>query len=169
MNNYCTNCGKKLEEGKLVCDNCNVPIIDLSSDYSYDLYRKKRNKNRMKMVGICFLSAIVFILSKITIDKVKAKKIQNKYVDSYISENYNFSTYDVHLKRMGQCKIYSCDENDYNCGLGSLCCFDRYLENESCKSYTYYVYSSEKDFLVTVYYRNNTYDVIEGESIYGYE
>ena len=29
MNNYCTNCGKKLENKAIKCDECNTYVIDL--------------------------------------------------------------------------------------------------------------------------------------------
>jgi len=48
MNNYCTNCGKRLSEDELVCTNCNTTIIDLPHGYEYIPPKEKKRKEKRK-------------------------------------------------------------------------------------------------------------------------
>ena len=33
MNNYCTNCGKKLKENTIMCEKCRTPVVDIEKNY----------------------------------------------------------------------------------------------------------------------------------------
>jgi len=54
MNNYCTNCGKKLKESDLVCNKCKTPIVDLEKNHLME------NKGSLPLVFISIV--VVFIM-----------------------------------------------------------------------------------------------------------
>ena len=65
MNNYCTNCGEKLEKNDLVCNYCNVPIVDLPYNYYYiSPEKKEKTRKILTIIVICILCAIAFCFVK---------------------------------------------------------------------------------------------------------
>ena len=55
MNNYCTNCGHKLNSKDIVCPKCNLAIVDDREELN-----KKRNKKIIK-IGLIILYIILSI------------------------------------------------------------------------------------------------------------
>lgn len=77
MNNYCTNCGKKLKKDELVCKNCHTAIIDLpyNSDYK-SIKKNKRTKNILIAISIFILCISVIRFAKLIIYKIKINELQ---------------------------------------------------------------------------------------------
>ena len=61
MNNYCTNCGKKLGIGEIVCKRCHTPIVDIPDEEKAFLKNNKR-------YDIFYFLKIIFLI--IVIDLV---------------------------------------------------------------------------------------------------
>ena len=61
MNNYCTNCGKKLNKGEFVCQHCNTPIIDLPYNYIYKSPKKKK-LNKILIATMSILLSLIIII-----------------------------------------------------------------------------------------------------------
>ena len=57
MNNYCTNCGNKLNKKDIKCDNCGTAVIDLSY-----LKRKKNTKTIAIVFGIIVLVILFYLV-----------------------------------------------------------------------------------------------------------
>ena len=84
MNNYCTNCGNKLNKNDLVCQNCNTPIIDLPYNYIY----KSPQKKRINKILIISLSTLVSLIILIILGYIlKINVLKTKYVEKYILDN----------------------------------------------------------------------------------
>ena len=171
MNNYCTNCGKKLEKDELVCKKCNTPIVDLPHDYVYTSPEKeKRNKNIFKIfliINFCLLIIIFLILGVKGNEKHKVNNLQKRYVEPYLNKNYGSGNYSVRYDSSGKCIISgNCYRND-SCNFGGGCQEYEYLDRAQCKSYYYYVNTTHKDFVVTVVKKKNNISVVEGRNIYG--
>ncbi len=169
MNNYCTNCGKKLEKDDLVCKNCNTPIVDLPYNYDYKSPEtKKRTRKILTILGICIVCVIVFFFAKGVINKIKISKLQKEYIEPYLKENYSNLNYSIKYDSSGKCIISGNCYFDPVMGCdGGACQEYQYLDEDNCKSYYYSIKSDEKDFLLTVVNRNNHFYVVKGENIYG--
>ena len=57
MNNYCTNCGKKLKRIDIKCSECGTAVIDVK------YLKGKKNKNDLKVYAIAFGGVVFMILS----------------------------------------------------------------------------------------------------------
>ncbi len=169
MNNYCTNCGKKLEKDDLACKACNTPIIDLPYNYDYKSPEKKETTRKiLTILGICILCVIVFFIAKDVINRIKISKMQKEYIEPYLKENYSNLNYSIKYNSSGKCIISGNCYFDPVMGCdGGACQEYKYLDDNNCKSYYYSIKSDTKEFLLTVVNRNNHFFVVEGKNIYG--
>ena len=102
MNNYCTNCGKKLEKDDLICKNCNTPIIDIPHNYNK---KKEKTKKTLIKIGKYMLFIVAFFLTIIFINKIKINKLQKEYVEPYLKEHYSNLNYSIKYNYSGKCII----------------------------------------------------------------
>ena len=174
MNNYCTNCGKKLEKNELVCKNCNTSIIDLPYNYVYKSPKKKKmQKNILIIIGVCILCFLVFSFSKKIIEKVKIDKLQKNYVEPYLERNYSNVNYSIKYDSSGKCIISGDCYFDPSMGCdGHVCHQYEYLNENECKSYYYHIKTdddidADNEFIITVFNKDDLYSVVEGKNIYG--
>lgn len=170
MNNYCTNCGKKLEKDELVCKKCNTPIVDLPDNYVYvSPERKKLNKIILKLliiIGICLLVIALIFFCLNVFNKHKVNNYQKKYVEPYLDKKYGNGNYSVNYDSSGKCIISGECERDYSFDC-EYCEEYQYLDRSQCKAYYYNVASNDKNFIVTVVKKKYSVDVVEGKNIYG--
>lgn len=169
MNNYCTNCGNKLEIDDLVCKTCNAPIIELPYNYDYKSPEKKeRTRKTLTIICICLLCVITFCFAKGVINKIKVSKMQKEYVEPYLKENYSNLNYSIKYDSSGKCIVSGDCYFDPAMGCdGGACREYTYLDKNDCKSYYYSIKSDTKEFILTVVDRNNQFSVVEGKNIYG--
>ncbi|MDD6879521.1 MAG: hypothetical protein PUD59_04775 [bacterium] len=169
MNNYCTNCGTKLEKNELVCKNCNIPIVDLPYNYKYKSpERRKKIKRNLIIISVCTLFIVAFIFSKNIIKKIKVNKLQREYVEPYLKENYASLNYSVKYVSSGQCIISGeCSSNLFSGCEGGYCEEYEYLDKKDCKSYYYSVKTDTESFKITVFNKDNKFTVVKGVNIYG--
>lgn len=181
MNNYCTHCGKKLEEGEQICQNCNTPIYKLSPDNLKTSSKKLKCWEMIliiifSIVFICFIICFIYIggdifeknFQKQKIEK-EAKNLQKEYVEPYLKENYVDAEYKVEFFEKSQCVISGTCEHDPVLGCdGGLCEEYQYLSESECTSYFYYIYVGEnREFLLTAVQKGDETYVVEGTNIYG--
>lgn len=166
MNNYCTNCGEKIEKNELVCKKCNTPIIDLSEYYENNL-KNKQSKKIYIIVIILVIFIIVVYFVFLGIKLFKPKSLEKKYIKPYVEGKYHLSEYTTNLEYFGECLYDYCHDEEINCGCGTACCNDLYIK-KGCKSYIYKIVSDDKEFFVTVFYYKNKYHVIDGKEVKDY-
>jgi hypothetical protein len=169
VNNYCTNCGKKLMKSDLICNNCNTPIIELPYNYKFvDSRKRKFIRVMLIIIGIIILCLIgVFIANNIT-NKLTIKRLQNNYIEPYLEENYTSEKYSITYDSVGKCIISGNCIFDPAMGCdGGTCQRYKYLDENECKSYYYSVKIEDKEFTLTVVNQNNNFYVVEGKNIYG--
>ena len=169
MNNYCTNCGKKLKHNELVCKNCQTPIVDLPYDYEYKSPQKAKLLKVILIIIVIFLLCILSIfIAKTLIQKNKVNSLQNNYVEPYLQQNYPNTNYSIEFDYSGKCIISgNCYFDPVQGCDGGACQEYEYLSDEDCQSYYYNVSTAKTNFVVTVVYKDNTYYVVEGRNIYG--
>lgn len=81
MNNFCTNCGKKLENNVIKCDECNTYVIDLEAIYKKELFRMVSI-----IIGVLVLGIIVTIICYNLYYKNLNKSIYKKYLKDDFKE-----------------------------------------------------------------------------------
>lgn len=169
MNNYCTNCGKKLVKDELVCKACNTPIIDLPYNYDYKpLEEKARMRKILIIIGIGIVFVIAFYFAKGVISRIKISKMQKEYIEPYLKENYSNLNYSIKYDLSGKCIISGNCYFDPVMGCdGGSCQEYEYLDENDCKSYYYFIKSDTTEFILTVVEKNNQFSVVEGRNIYG--
>lgn len=97
MNNYCSNCGKKLKPRVYCCPDCKTPVIDLSK-----IYPKKENKisnTFLKVIGIIMLVAGVIVVALI----ITAFAFKYKYVKPYLKSTYGDNVESIKFVSIGRC------------------------------------------------------------------
>lgn len=171
MNNYCTNCGKKLEKDELVCKKCNTPIVELPYNYVYKSPSKIKLEDKVltiiSIVLVIIVAIFLVIIVVIFINKNKVNNIQKKYVEPYLNKNYGSDNYSVKYDSSGKCIISGDCYSSGSCNFGGTCIEYEYLDRFQCKSYYYRVNTKYKDFIVTVVKKKNGINVVEGRNIYG--
>ncbi len=177
MNNYCTNCGHKLNSKDIVCPKCNLAIVDDREELN-----KKRNKKIIK-IGLIILVCFMFLY---IIYNIINFCIVKRYINNVMSK-YDYDK--VKLSKIEQCKVCSgsCDGN---------CTNYQYVIN--CHKYTFQInvdndviYASANyniankypsdletfDYIIKDYYSNKNiinnyfkfdYDKIEQKNSYTY-
>ena len=166
MNDYCANCGRKLEKEELICKECNTPIID----YDYKLSKETmQNIKIIIIIGSFILCVITFFFLKIIIHNIKVDKMQNEYIEPYLKENYSSLNYSIKYNSSGKCIISGDCYFDPMMGYdgGGMCQVYEYLDDRSCKSYYYFIESDSREFILTVVNKDNKFFVVEGRNIYG--
>ena len=168
LNNYCTNCGKKLGKNDLVCKSCNTPIVDIPDNYQYKSpLRKKSRKIILVILGIVAFTISVSLTKEI-ITRVQAYKFLKKYVNPYLEKTYKNEKYKVKYDSMGKCIISgNCHYDPLGGCDGGLCKEYEYLSKYECKAYYFKVEMSDKKLLLTLVDKNDETYVVEGENIYG--
>lgn len=166
MNNYCTNCGKKLEKEELVCKDCNTPIVDLPYNYKYrSPARKKAFKTIIIIIVIGLICFLTFIVTKVVVNRINVNVMQKKYVEPYMKANYGAYKYSIKYNYSGKCIISgSCYKN---IGCDGSCDEYKYLDKGDCRSIYYSIKMNQKEFTVTVVNNKGHISVIEGKNIYG--
>lgn len=96
MNNFCTNCGKRLENGEYICKNCNTPVVDI---YSPNMLNKSRMQTYLIALFL-FIGVIAFVIHW-GIDMIDEAKNYNP-ISSQNSSNYKpeKENYDVTYHEM---------------------------------------------------------------------
>ena len=168
MNNYCTNCGKRLEKDDLVCKNCNTPIIDLPYNYDYKSSEAKKNEKSFSIVtGICMLCVLciaAFFFVNHVARKNKISKMQKEYIEPYLKENYSNLNYSIEYNSSGKCIVSGNCYFDITMGCNGTRTCQNYVYHDKnyCKSYYYSIKSDTKEFILTVVHKNGQYYVVEG-------
>ena len=161
MNNYCTNCGRKLDEGEKICPDCKVEVVLEPKE------KKKMIKSVLIITGVLILCFIGFSIAKEKIDKIKVKKLQKDYVEPYLKKHYRNVSYAIEYDSTGKCIISGNCEFDAAMGCdGGACEPYEYLSDKECRSYYYSVKMRKKTCIVTVVYKDKQYTVVEGKNIY---
>lgn len=165
MNNYCTNCGNKLNKNDLVCQNCNTPIIDLPYNYIY----KSPQKKRINKIIIISLSILVSLIILIILGYIlKINVLKTKYVEKYILDNYPNQKYTIKYNSSGKCIVSGNCYYNWGSGCDQNSCDEyKYLNRFKCRSYYYNVKIDKKNFIITVFRKGLKYSVVEGKNIYG--
>lgn len=171
MNNYCTNCGKKLGKDDLVCQICNTPIVDLPHNYYYKSSKEKKSlKKLLIIVSIVLLISVIIPSIIVFINKNKAYKIQKKYIEPYLEKNYHNSYSSIEFEGSGKCIIGGeCSRNSIKaCDISPGRCKEYiYLEDNNCKSYYFHISGKKAPFVVTAVKQNNKFYVVTGKNING--
>ena len=95
MNNYCTNCGKKLNEGVIKCDECNTYVVDL----------KVVNKQKIfRLISIIIIALILGIITIIAGYNLYYKNINKNIYNKYIKDEFKDAQY-VGYDACHVCKI----------------------------------------------------------------
>lgn len=164
MNNYCTNCGKKLNKGEFVCQHCNTPIIDLPYNYIYKSPKKKKlNKILIATMSILLSLIIIIVLEYI----LKINILKKKYVEKYVLEAYPNQKYSIKYSQSGKCIVSGNCYKNWGSGCDQNYCEEyNYLSRFTCRSYYYNVKIGSKDHIITVFRKNGKYSVVEGRNIY---
>ena len=104
MNNYCTNCGKKLVDNSKFCTKCGTPVVNL---YNSEENKEKR-RNIYKKVGLVFLALFIFfvlyVLYHLLILPHYYRSIYNKEVATKL-ESYDIKSWK--LRHQSVCMV--CD------------------------------------------------------------
>jgi len=85
MNNYCTNCGKKLEKNALCCPSCGTAVVNDKSN------KKPYKKVKLIIFGFLIFCAILAITIPYGIrlnEKISIKKIEKKIIDNEMKKLY---------------------------------------------------------------------------------
>ena len=84
MNNFCTNCGKKLETNVIKCDECNTYVVDL----------KVINKKKIfRIVSIILIVFILGIIATITCYNLYYKNLNKSLYEKYLKADYKEAQY----------------------------------------------------------------------------
>ena len=167
MNNYCTNCGKKLSGGELVCKKCNTPIIKLDKNYKFT---SKKTKNIKKVFFIVVIVFILIIISLFSIHMLSVYKLKNEYVIPFIENELHEKNYKVRYDSSGKCIVSgNCYFDPVQGCDGGICSQYEYSKDKNCKSYYYSVKVKNESFFVTVVKKGNKFYTVKGKNINGEE
>lgn len=81
MNNYCTNCGKKLNEKAIKCDECNTYVIDIKGEKSRKIFLGIVI-TLLSIIGIIVIISISYLLYY----NFLGKTLNNKYLKNEYPE-----------------------------------------------------------------------------------
>lgn len=168
LNNYCTNCGKKLGRNDSICKSCNTPIVNIPDNYQYESPLIKKTKKMVLVILGIALFCISVSLTKNIITRVQACKFQKKYINPYLEKNYKNVKYKVKYDSIGKCIISGNCKFDplFGCD-GGACEEYEYLSKYECKAYYFEVEINNEKLLLTLVDKNDETYVVEGENIYG--
>jgi len=80
-NNYCTNCGKKLNEGSMVCPKCGFRVNQVIT------FQREESTNVLAIVGFCCSLISIVTMGAFAIPalvlSVLGYKEKDKYVNNY--------------------------------------------------------------------------------------
>lgn len=163
MNNYCTNCGKRLKKNEFICEKCASPIVDLSKKYRTP-YQIKRRKKILKNIVISIISIIILLVLFFLIYYGKRLYLKNKYVEPFLKKKGE-EQYKIKYKSSGKCiKTGNCKYDPMMGCDGGVCTPYVYFESNSCKAYYYSVTNEKKEnsFYITVIKNKGKYYTIKG-------
>ena len=93
MNNYCTNCGEKLDANVIRCDACNTYVVDL----------KAINKKKIFcIVSIVLIVLILGIVATITGYNLYYKNLYKSLYKKYLKDDYK----DAQYVKYDSCRAY---------------------------------------------------------------
>ena len=92
MNNYCTNCGEKLETNAVKCNQCNTYVVDL----------KVINKKKIFCtIGIFIIILILGIITTIICYNLYYKNLGKSLYEKYLKADYK----DAQYVKYGSCRV----------------------------------------------------------------
>lgn len=92
MNNYCTNCGEKLETNAVKCNQCNTYVVDL----------KVINKKKIFCtIGIIIIILILGIITTIICYNLYYKNLGKSLYEKYLKADYK----DAQYVKYGSCRV----------------------------------------------------------------
>ena len=168
MNNYCTNCGKKLKEKEYYCTTCGTPIISLPKGYIPPAKRKKRKKILKSTFYIMIIITIIIVTSLLR-KYILINNLEKNYIIPYLQKNYPDQNSTIKYEKSGRCiisgncyfdPVFGCD--------GGWCEEYKYLSRFECKSYYFTVTNdNNEEFILTIVKRNDEIYVVKGINIFG--
>ena len=161
MNNYCTNCGKKLTNNEFFCQICGTPIIKLPDGY---VSPEKKKKRKIILTTLIILAVIITISKK----EIYINNLKKEYIIPYLQEHYPNQNSKVKYKESGKCITYGDCYFDpvFGCD-GGWCKQYEYLDESECTSYYFKITNDTEEFILTVVKKNNETYVVRGKNIYG--
>ena len=168
MNNYCTNCGKKLEKGELECLNCNTLVVDLPCDYVYVTPEKRKRNKIILYVFIGLLTVILLVIGiQYLIFRIKLGKYEKEYIKPYITQKYGSSYKKIKYVDKTDCIVSGDCYFDPVMGCdGGACVQYKYVELGTCVSYHFTVSNGDSEKNINVSVRGDEVRVAEGVYIY---
>ena len=97
MNNYCSNCGKKLSKSDYYCSECNTPVIDLPEKEPSD--KEKFKVMFWKIVGKILIILVLLIGLMYTASVV----IKYTQVKTFLAQNYEGKVDKISFDSFGRC------------------------------------------------------------------
>lgn len=88
MNNYCTNCGEKLNKDIKKCQKCNTLVIDIYRSEK-ELKKKEEIKKAVRTIAMIFGVIAFLVLIKIT----KIYILKQKFVIPYVENTMKLNNY----------------------------------------------------------------------------
>ena len=169
MNNYCTNCGKKLEKKELKCSSCGTPIVKIPNNYTYLSPEKAARRSKVITIIVYIFALIVAVfLIKTVVNKIYENKLQKNYVEPYLQERYPYEKFDIEFDSSGKCIVSGDCLYDPVMGCdGGACNPYNYLDEKECHAYYYKVSNNNDYFTVTVVKNKDQYYAVRGVNIYG--
>ena len=169
MNNYCTNCGEKLNKNDLICKKCNTPVVDIPDNYVTP-NKKKTKKKVLMIIGIIIVSFIVLFGVKELIKLYEVSKIKKSYIIPLIEKEYKGENYKLSFSNKGRCIVSGNCKFDpvFGCD-GGACDEYVYLDEDTCTAY-YFKYEengSDKSEYITAIKRNNDIYAVKDIYVYG--
>lgn len=84
MNNYCTNCGKKLESNVIKCDECNTYVVDL----------KTINKKKIfHIISVIIIVLVLGIIATIICYSLYYKNLNKSIYKKYLKDEFSEAQY----------------------------------------------------------------------------
>ena len=140
MNNFCTNCGKKLETNAIKCDQCNTYVVDL----------KVTNKKKIfRIVSIIIIILILGIIATITCYNLYYKNLNKSIYEKYLKADFKEAQY-VKYDSCHACEG-SCDDSCINSPKIVGCFKYYYKSNPNIVNPDIVVFSNKGDISIDSY------------------
>lgn len=140
MNNFCTNCGKKLETNVIKCDECNTYVVDLK------VINKKKT---FRIVSTAIVVLILGIIATITCYNLYFQNLNKSLYEKYLKDDFKEAQY----VKYSPCRVCtsscegSCDHSKKIVG-----CFKYYYRsNSNIENPDIVVFSNKGDISIDSY------------------